>query len=341
MKKTNTDDYRKLMNNVTLPDNVREAVLEEARQQRVAGAAPVPYLSPAAKRRPLFRALAAGTCALALAAVLIALSGNLPNMPSYLDGSDSGNSFMLAAHASGESDGDHSVALKKDFGWGLGFGWGNDDMEPDMRNSMLGEDTPRPAPEDDTVYVQTNFFLDLSCVGKNIDTLTYTIEGDHAYFYQENWNWGPPPFTIGKPPDPQIQKSFTIPYDDQARDKAAIQRQLHLYFTLDEQAREAYNVNGKSPWENTGPGKEPDIPEDWFGRVRFETFRMFAEKITEHPITLTATFKDGTTQTKSYLIEPVSDFDQRVEEYRASEKYKKEGFHDLSNFFILRETTQE
>lgn len=332
MKKTNMDDYCSLMSDVDLPDDVRHSVLGEAARLRNERRDPLTSASAVARRRPLLRGLAISTCALALA-IAFAIGGVLPSPSSFVDSDKAGNSFTLAAYAAGEPGKEgQGVSLKRDFGTLAGFGWSDNN---DIESAYLQEDHPSSSPEDTKGFASTHLFLDLTCVGKNVETLTYAIEGDGAYFYQENWNYGPPPNTTGPAPKPQVQKSFTISYDEQTKDKIATQRQLYLFFPLDEKALEAYNAKG-GPSSRNLPATSTN--EDWFKRLEAETFRQFAEEIVERPITLTATFKDGSTQTKTYLISPTNDFEQQMENYRSS---PEENLRDLASYFTLTEIVKE
>lgn len=333
MKKTNMDDYCSLMSDIALPNDVRHSVLDGAARLRDERRTPSALASSSTRRRPLAHGLAIGTCALVLATTLAIVGGILPSPSSLVDSDESGNSFTLAAYAAGEPGKEgQAVSLKRDFGTLAGFGWSDSN---NMESAYLQEERTDSLIKDTKGFASTHLFLNLTCVGKNVDTLTYSIEGDGVYFYQENWNYGPPPTTIGPDPDPQIKKSFTISYDEQAKDKSAVQRQLYMFFPLDEKASEAYNANG-GPSSRNPPANSTS--EDWFKQLEAETFRQFAEEIVEHPITLTATFKDGSTQTNTYLIAPTSDFDQQLENHRTS---TEEHLRDLSAYFTLTEIVEK
>ena len=349
MKQLNRDDYRSLAKDVKLPAHVRASVLDEAARLHAAGAAPTASApAPASasatafartRRSTLARRIATGACALALVAGVAAASGSLTGKNPFFGAKEAtGNSFSLAAYASESSDeAGSSVALKREFGSMAGFQWSDNN---DMESAFLEEDQPSASADDGTGFAGVSIFLDLSCIGENVDTLTYSIEGDGAYFYQENWNWGAPPFTVGPPSERRVQKSFSIAYDEQASDKAVVQRQLYLFFPLDEQAREVYERDGAGPpWrEGASQGRQDaESHNSWNKELSAETMRLFAERIVEHPITLTAVFMDGSTQTNTYLIAPTSDFDEQLEAFRTSDEA---GFSDLSPYFTLTETAE-
>lgn len=328
MRQLNMSDCRSLAKNIKLPDHVRTSILNEAVRRNCES----PSTAVPSGKHAYTRRFAVGACAVVAVAVAAAAGGTFLGGDSFFGSSAAeGNSFALAAYASEESG--QTVALKRDFGTMAGFNWSDDD---NLESSFVGEDPPSPAPDDQKGFASVSLLLDLSCIGDNVDTLTYSIEGDHAYFYQENWNWGPPPFTIGPPPDPQIQKSFSISYGKQVSDKTAVQRQLRLFFPLDEKARGIYELNGGPPWRR-GASQASETPDNWYAELSAETVRIFAERIVQHPITLSATFKDGSTQTKTYLITPVSDFTKQLENHRDDE----DAFHDLSSYFTLTEITDK
>ena len=342
MKQLNTSECRSLAKSVELPEHVRTSILREAAQLHNECPSPATPAPARSEHHPFARRIAMATCALALVVGVAAAGGVLADRGYFLGvGTESDNSFALAAYAA-ESSGEtgQSVALKRDFGTMSGFQWSDND---DMESAFLGEDRPTASADsaDSGVgFAGVSLFLNLSCVGKNVDTLTYSIEGDSTYFYQENRNWGPPPFNIGPPSEPKTQKSFSVAYDEQASDKAVVQRQLYLFFALDEQARKAYERDGAGPpWRGEARPDPQDLQdaEYWNKQLTVETMRMFAEKIVEHPITLTATFKDGSTQAKSYLIVPTSDFAEQLEAFRVSDEV---GFSDLSPYFTLTEVVE-
>lgn len=337
MKQPAMNEYRSLMNSVDLPESVRENVMRAALAPDAQRAQPQPArrTSP---RHPVVRGLAAGTCAVVLVAGLAFASGlvQLPNAPTHNGASvvpATGNFFTLAAYAAEQegSNGQSATLALRNFG--LGGGWSTGGLDVETGESHSDGDDPACIGDDGQAFAQVHYLLDLTCIGNNIQSVTYSIGGERVHFTRENWIYGP---FSDEPMDFEQQDSFTIAYDQQEADKAEIQRNLVAYFPLNERGNEINALlsdNAEERWrihESMGakdgesvridPNEHPELMSneeekalrDELGRI---VHRGFAELLAQAPLTLTATFTDGTTQTKSYLIAPVPEFDERYEAY--------------------------
>lgn len=347
MKQTTLETYRSLMSGVELPDRVRENVAAEVAQahenQEAAGTPDVrtPTFRANAKRRPLVRGIAAAACVATLALGLAFGSGiaHLPSTPPS-NGADtaalpaSGNSFALAAYAAelSVSDGQSVTLELRDFGY-LG-GWGCGDLDLETGEVHSDSDAPGCVGDDGQRFAQVRYLLDLSCTGTNIKSITYSIGGERVHFTSENWAYGS---NSDEPVDFEQQDSFVIDYDDQEADKTDTQRNLAAYFpvnergckiqsALEEDHDKVLAILKNTPSEDGASVRiaREDHPEllsdaelqalnDELGDI---ILCGYADLLAQAPLTLTATFQDGSTQTKSYLITPVADFKERLNAYR-------------------------
>lgn len=350
MKQTNMDDYRSLMGGVELPDRIRENVMREVEQaqegQRAGNATTSPHTRTAKKSHPLVRGVAAAACAVVLA-VGLAFAGNAVFWPNALPSDStikaslptSGNFFTLAAYAAEQGEGklEQSATLElKNFGIGGGWSWGSYDAETGL--SHEDGDSPNSVGDDGTCYAQVGYFLDLTCVGNNIRSVTYSIDGEGVHFTSENRTYEP---NDRRPVDFKEQDSFTIAYGEQTADKTKTQRKLMAYFPLEGRAIEIWAIlkrdyeKQKEVYDSLAPdGGTTQIPRsehpELLSDIELKTLndelgqivlRRYGEILSKSPLTLTVTFDDGSTETKSYIIAPVEDFDQRYAAFRA-ESYK-------------------
>lgn len=339
MKQPAMNEYRSLMNSVDLPESVRENVMREATAPDARQPQPQPARHTAPRRHPVVRGLAAGTCAVALVTGLAFASGlvQLPNNTPTHNGASvvpsTGNFFTLAAYAAEQegSNGQSATLALRNFG--LGGGWGTGDLDVETGEVHSDGDNPACIGDDGQAFAQVRYLLDLTCIGNNIQSVTYSIGGERVHFTRENWVHGP---FSDEPVDFEQQDSFTIAYDQQEDDKAEIQRNLVAYFPLNERGNEINALlieNGEKRQrihENMGakdgestridPNEHPELLSDEKAQALNDELgriirRGFAELLAQAPLTLTATFADGTTQTKSYLIAPVPEFDERYDAY--------------------------
>lgn len=350
MKRTNLDDYRSLMDNVELPKHVKDCVTHavaqasEAPQEEAASCdfPDFPARPEARHRRPWARVALAGACATVIAAALLFAGSSIPLPGQTPTGNTvnaslpkTGNFFTLAAYAAeqGEGASGQSATLEfKNFGSLGGWGCGTYDVETGLSHEE--GDSPSSVGRDGTYYAQVRYALDLTCTGNNIQTVTYAIDGERVHFTSENRTYGP----FG---DENVnfeqQDSFTIAYDDQASDKAKMQRNLVAYFPVNERACEIQEIldedaaRQQAIYEQLAhDGESLRIPRsehpellsdeahkelmDELGRI---ILRSYGDMLSQSPFTLTVTFDDGSTETKAYRIAPVEDFDQRLAAFQA------------------------
>lgn len=327
--------------------------------QREAPITPRPFASAqtgadrlATRRHRRARGLAAAcAAAIVLGAVFSSGIAPLPDALSQLGifsepgaspstGSAHDNHFVLSAYAAERNGGDESSATLELHDFGLTGGWGCGDLDLETGEVHSDGDDPACIGDDGQAFAQVRYLLDLTCTGTNIESVTYSIGGERVHFTSENWIYGP---NSDEPIDFEQTDSFTVAYDEQNADKAKTQRNLVAYFPVNERGCEIHellsadgdqvkqvleDMSAESDGEEGGfPITRDDHPE-LLSEAEVKALsdeldliiqRGYADLLAQAPLTLTATFEDGTTQTKSYTIAPVADFEERLAEYRAQQ----------------------
>ena len=189
-----------------------------------------------------------------------------------------------------------------------GFGPGKTvELESQDFTGGGGYSGPWYNPADDTFWSYEwagyKYHFPVRCVGNNIESVTYEIEGERSYFEiidntvtAEQHDNGKHVFNY--------TKSVTFDYDHQ--ESIDDQRIVEIYigFPLSEEGKEAYELAlaGKNSLEASR-------------QLNTAIEKGAAREISTSRLKLTATFADGSMQTKTYRIAPVPDFDERYEAY--------------------------
>lgn len=347
MKISRLNAYRSLTKDIDLPLHVKASVTDAAARLRKAeqvaaensprsdGApttvrhASSPWRTGPSKRKAgpcgtarrttrrfrLVRGLAAAVCAVALVAGG-ALATGLIGWPvgSMPQGSGaaapdasppSGNFFALAAYADENPAGapDQTVTLD-----GKNFG---------LIHSAGG---------DGNGTMNVAYAFNLACTGTNIKSVEYAITNSDASFesysnqdflkahgINPDGSYDPPSADGDASPGPSYQvtsaQSLTLDYADQPIDPSKLTCDLHVSFPLTGKTKEL-----NDQLSNTSDN-DPRIAESstqYWDAVQVDA----AHALAQARIKLTATFDDGTTQTKTYVIAPVEDFAQRQKAYQ-------------------------
>lgn len=290
----NLDDYRTMMTGMHAPTHLRTDVLHEAACVRNSSRKPVHVHGR--RFAPRF-GYAAAAC-VALATVLAVAGGaaagthDTPWAPiaHLVSGEAQENSFALAAYA---AEGDASapggpVRLdSSDFRGGGGYSgpWYN------------------PADETfwDFTWAGYKYALNLTCTGSNIEQVTYSIEGERSYFELLDLDMSSQPADerAGDGRAFHYVTSFTVDYDKQYDEDAGIVRSLYVGFPLSDEGLDAFDHL-----------REEGYSDQYNKQLDFAIERGAAREVSQSKLSVTATFKDGSTQTKTYTIQPVDDFDQ-------------------------------
>lgn len=157
------------------------------------------------------------------------------------------------------------------------------------------------------------FRFDLECIGENVESYSYRIEGDETYFGLTGSKGGIPAeffpdgsFYVKKY---ECSNSLFVTKDAQQEfgpGKSHVPL-IVLALPMDDEFRAAYDrARGL---EHTD-ASEYDILESG---STFDCFVEFgaSQKIAESTLYVTAAYEDGTSETKTYRIAPVEDFEER------------------------------
>lgn len=305
------DRYAACMQNTDVPAHLPDLVLERARAQRSnSNTRPTPQLAAPAPafsvKRFRFRTVAIAACTvLALGAGVLTL-GPI---------SAPANDFQMAAFA-GESGGMASglVTLAAEDFMPVRASVGPVyDSETD---SYTGE-----------IEASRSYNLDLTCTGNNVTSMTYELQGEGVDFF--NWELTYEGDAVSSDGSNitgatgDNDNSFTIDYVDQdINTTEAVNHEIYLNYTLDDQLKAAWDEFYTSTSHERIP--RDSMPEEellaWTAaddKLDLALAQHDAEVIANARLILTATFADGTTQTKTYRLAPVANFAQAYSDYQA------------------------
>lgn len=212
---------------------------------------------------------------------------------------EEGNSFFLAAYAAegaGIQPGTAATLSADDF---RGTG-GNSGAFYDPETGQF------------TAYDEWSGFkygFNLECSGRNIASIAYEIEGDHAYFETIDLEKGMRPRTQEEIDSDDTSaysytKTVTFDYDDQRGIQDDYVHSIYLGFPVPEAAKQAR-------YDMSNGGDAGFLSYECEKALDAEAARTLARC----RLHLTATFEDGSAQTKTYVIVPVDDYEQRIDAY--------------------------
>ena len=296
MDKHTLDTFRARARKVTLPEDVRESVIDELRSERgerARGPRRPRREGPRVTRRTFVHAGAVAAGAAAAFLGVNALMNHAANKK--------GNWFALTAYAEGDEEGDGArLALGETFGGRISWSGG---VDPATNGNDL---------------LMAHTELNLSCTGDNVDTLTYRLEGDNvgtstdAYFrpgiwiFQSNYEGSGP------------VASFTVDYDSQ--DTQSLQALLTgrgAYYAVyanvpvpDDLVPVFLELQEVGDTEEESPRRI-----ELMHQVEVRAAELFAEELAKTTLVMTATFNDSTEQTKRYSFSPRENFVQIYDDY--------------------------
>ncbi len=302
--------FRMRARRVTLPEDVRESVIDEMRVER--GERARGPRRPRRERRGVTRrtfvrmgAVAAGGVAAFLGAS--ALMNRLADKE--------GNWFALTAYAEGTRTPDGSrLALGEKFGGYINWSGG---VDPATSASEL-------------LMVSTEF--NLACTGDNVDTLTYRLEGDNilagADIYTRPGLWMFQSDAEGT----GTVEGFTIEYGSQ--DTMGLLDGISGNATYYAIYANVPFEKGSEIWEliakllnvdpETGEHVTPEVTGYYEGtryrneltnQVALYAAELFAAELAKATLVMTATFDDGSEQTKRYSFAPREGYTQIYADY--------------------------
>ncbi|RDB61965.1 hypothetical protein C1878_09085 [Gordonibacter sp. 28C] len=317
--------YQSMMSDTHAPAHLSEQVLEQARAQTSETLQPAKVDSPHTQaavtafsvKRTRVKGFAIAACTvLALGLGGTALALGLPGLAGNGDAPVAANSFQLAAFADeGAEPSNGPVTLS------------SEDFAPSRTSAgpfYDRETDSYPGP----IVASRAYNLDLTCSGDNIASITYELQGEGVSF--NNWQLTPEylesngEVEVGTTVATADQDStFTVDYDDQdTKAPDSVHHELFFNYTLDEDEMAVWD-------EFQASTARPRVPRDsatdeeiaaWneaFNKFELVLGQHDAKIIAQARIAITATFKDGTTATKTYRLTPVDNFEQAYSEYLA------------------------
>lgn len=310
MDRHTLEQFRTRARKVTLPEDVRESVLDEIRVEK--GERARGPRRPRREQRGVTRRAFVRAGAVAAGGVVAFLGVNaLMNHAT----DKRGNWFALTAYAEGTEEPDGSrLALGETFGGHIGWAGG---VDPATNGNDL---------------IMTSTELNLSCTGDNVDTLTYRLEGD---------NVGTDVDAYSKPgiwifqsyyEDSGPVASFTVDYDSQ--DTQSLQAFLTgraayyavyanipvpddlvpVFLELQE-IGEAQMERSEGSETIIETDEEQQRKTELCNQVSVRVAELFAEELAKTTLVMTATFNDGSEQTKRYSFSPREDYTQIYADY--------------------------
>lgn len=282
------------MEKVHAPDSLKDKVLQAAAREREKAQAPAASRQKPRKRGPVLRPAVAACCAaaLVLGAVTVGTmtAGN----------GQEGNYLVLAAYAAGK-DTDSTPAVAAENANGIkGFNFAGSENITDFPNDRAIQD----------------FQFKLDCVGNHIKELKYEISGTSATFTIA----GPDYDKDGKPTDlyktmPK-QKTFTSFTAKPSDDLSSYRIRCVAPLTKEETATLKAEKDGTlyTPEEAKKLTEEANARTHTKITVNDLSFCYTIEDVAINKalsgtiVSITATFDDGTTQTKRYQLSAIKNY---------------------------------
>ena len=295
MDRHTLEQFRARARRVSLPEEVRESVLDKIRiekGERARGPLRPHREQHGITRRTFVRVGAVATGSLAAFLGGSALMSNL--------GGEKSNWFALTAYAEGidETDGTH-LALGRLFNGALGWSGG---------------------PESELLMVNT--VLDLTCTGDNVRTITYSLEGENVLTEQGLRMESGLASTQGiwiYWPEGSVE-SYTVSYDEQpGKDSSAVGYRVYANAPLNDEARKLL-VEMQELNSTISEGGEPSEEQlrrhaELSNRGTVCALEVLAAELEKATLVMTAGFADGSTQTKRYAFSPREGYAQIFADY--------------------------
>lgn len=317
MDRHTLEQFRTRARRVTLPDDVRESVLDEIRVEKGERACGPQRPQRGVTRRTLVRA-----GAVAAGSVVAFLGANA--LVNHAAGKR-GNWFALTAYAEGTEEPDGSrLALGETFGGHIGWSGG---VDPATNGNDL---------------IMASTELNLTCTGDNVDTLTYRLEGDNVltadgaaedeiYLTPGIWIQWATTYRPGEKSSGPVD-SFTVDYENQHPSGlldalAGTNAYYAVYANIpvpDDLVPGFLEMQEISETQlERSEGSETIIETDEEQRRDAElrnqasvrVAELFAEELAKTTLVMTATFNDGAEQTKRYSFAPRENYAQIYADY--------------------------
>ena len=326
MDRHTLEQFRTRARKVTLPEDVRESVLDEIRVEK--GERARSPRRPRREQRGVTRRTFVRAGAVAAGGIVAFLGVNA--LMNHAAGKR-GNWFALTAYAEGTEEPDGSrLALGETFGGHISWAGG---VDPESDG-------------DDLLMVHTE--LNLSCTGDNVDTLTYRLEGDNVltadgatedeiYFVPGIWIQWATTYRPGEKSSGPVD-SFTVDYENQHPNGlldalAGTNASYSVYANIPvpddlvpvflemqeiseaQSERSRDNVNPDGSVTTIETDEEISRENELDRQVGVRAAELFAEELAKVTLVMTAAFSDGSEQTKRYSFAPREDYTQIYADY--------------------------
>lgn len=308
------NDYRSMMKTVRTPERVRVETLraaERAEAQHASERAERAYGTHRrpARKRATWKPLAAAACVAAVVGLGalgvtfgLPLLGNQPvTSPDTAASAPSGNFFALAAYAAENPEGEpgKTVAINMDR------------FQPGSPAGRYNPITREDMPDGTALYA---FLFDVTCTGENIASITYEIVGDGAYFEWYDEEEFLRAHGVYGDDDPAVKNgytinntsTFTVAYESQDLQENRINCKLVVPYT---QRSETIALSDQLL------ALEGDEYMNLVSSYQAAEAADASEGLQNLKIKVSATYNDGTTQTKYYVIAPVDDLEDAYRTY--------------------------
>ncbi|WP_165171366.1 hypothetical protein [Adlercreutzia sp. ZJ242] len=200
-------------------------------------------------------------------------------IPDRIGAALSGNSFSLVAYAEEPSrSGDDSAGI------------GLEKFYPSRTSAGYLYDATTDTVSRDVVAVSRCYVFDMTVIGRNVDAVEYSIEGEGVSY----GSWKSGQGSEGSLAE-ESSKSFAIPFND----GEPVVREIRLDYVLDDEER--------SKFDSLYETDDADGMETLLASCD-------AKRLAGVTVIATATFSDGTSQAKSYGFDPAEGFEDM---YRA------------------------
>ena len=243
--------------------------------------------APMHSRRRVLALAACSALAIVGVAGALALGPQILGSPSISPAASvSAPSFVLAAYAEGTPvpDRSNTVLTGGQFltyvpGWDAGY---SDD-------------------DDTTVHAHFGFAIDLTTLGEDITSVTYTIDGDDsAYFEYGQSRYG---VQMGDALADRMSQTITLSSEELAAISTIEGGSLSLEMSCDlpKSFNELYDASLAS-------SDNPDGHDDFY----YQSITYGASLLSGRTLSITATFDDGSELTHIYRLEPVEAFEDQL-----------------------------
>lgn len=313
--KRDLNEYGKLMHQVYAPQELKQRVLRAADREREKQKPSVPVRWKKAAMRT-----SAVCCALALVAGGFVFSGGqhsaVPTSAGSAQSASSAaapkNTFDLAVYAAGvkrekkstgsSASGQNPQAQNTtvrllDFGWSYRSGNG-----PTAPYDAKTQDCRLENYEFDKAYNEFQYGLNVACTGKNIKSIQYSFDNSGLAKGQsvdfDIWKTG----ADGSESE-TFSPSFTVSYSVQ--NSKSLDRSIRIKMPIPAEEAKAWiqSYDFHEPIKTEAEKKQYEAQFE----PRIDAYEyQLAQVLAQSRLVMTATFTDGTKQTKKYRIAPVS-----------------------------------